>query len=428
MKTYILKLIKMLKTNFPDTVLGFAKWISLGAVMGAVIGLIGTGFHHCVEYATHFREDHSFIIWFLPIAGLAIVSFYSAVGYKNDRGTNLVLLAVRDNEKMGFNHTLSIFVSTIITHLFGGSSGREGAALQIGGSIGSQLGRTFRLDEDDKRILTMCGMSAAFAALFNTPVAAAFFAMEVISVGIFHYSAIVACVISAVVADGISKSFGSVPFSADVVFPEGNAEVYIKILLLIVLCSLLSIFFCISMGAVSIAYKKIKNSYIRAALGGLIVALLTFVVGTYDYNGAGSGVIERAFTEPANPEAFILKIAFTALTLCAGFKGGEIVPVFFVGATFGSFFADIAGLEYSLGAAIGMIALFCGVTNCPIASMLLSIELFGSEGVVFFAIACAVSYVLSGYRGLYSEQTILYSKTKTRFINQKIGDKKHQSK
>jgi H+/Cl- antiporter ClcA len=303
-----------------------------------------------------------------------------------------------------------IFVSTAITHLLGGSAGREGAALQIGGSIGSQLGRTFRLDEDDKRILTMCGMSAAFAALFNTPVAAAFFAMEVISVGIFHYSAIVACVISAVVADGISKSFGSAPFSADVVFPEGNAEVYIKILLLIVLCSLLSIFFCISMGAVSIAYKKIKNSYIRAALGGSIVALLTFVVGTYDYNGAGSGVIERAFTEPANPEAFILKIAFTALTLCAGFKGGEIVPSFFIGATLGCVISPLLGIDAGVGASVCMIALFCGVVNCPIASVFIATELFGAQGILFYTIACAVSYIMSGYFSLYKEQHFVYSK------------------
>lgn len=425
MRTYFLKLINIIRTKSLETVLGFVKWIILGGIMGVLLGLIGTGFYYCIESAARFRDDNKWIIWLLPIGGAAIVSFYSALGCRNDRGTNLVLLAVRDNEKMGLNHTLSIFVASVITHLFGGSSGREGAALQIGGSIGSQLGRTFRLDEDDKRILTMCGMSAAFSALFNTPIAAAFFAMEVISVGIFHYSAIVACVISAITANEISSHLGVTSLSAEVIFPESNVGVYIKVLIFTILCALLSILFCVVMGIVSIGYKKIRNNTVRVMTGGLIVALLTFLVGTYDYNGAGGGIIASAFTEPAKPEAFVLKIVFTALTLCAGFKGGEIVPVFFVGATFGSLFADIMGLDCSLGASIGMIALFCGVTNCPIASLLLSIELFGSEGLIFFALACAVSYMLSGYRGLYSEQTILYSKTKTRFINKKIGNKDH---
>lgn len=424
MNEYFLKIDDKIRKKYVAVVGSCLKWILLGSGMGLLLGAVGTLFYFCIESASYFRQQHSWIIWLLPLGGAAIALFYSAVGYRHDRGTNLVLLAVRDNEKMSIKHTVSIFVASVITHLFGGSSGREGAALQIGGSIGSQLGRTLRLDEDDKRILTMCGMSAAFSALFSTPIAAAFFAMEVISVGIFHYSAIVACVVSAVIANEFSSLFGVSSLKAEVIFPKSNVEAYLKIVLLAILCALLSNIFCTTMKYASLGYKKIKNHILRAVTGGIIVAFLTFLVGTHDYNGAGGDVIARAFTEPSRPEAFILKLIFTALTLCAGFKGGEIVPVFFVGATFGSVFADLIGMDCSVGASVGMIALFCGVTNCPIASILLSMELFGSEGIIFYAIACAIAFMLSGYQGLYSEQKILYSKVKTKYINKTIGDKK----
>lgn len=423
MNEYFLKLDNQIRKNYIEVIKGFFKWIILGFLMGIILGAVGTSFYYCIESATFFRENHSWIILFLPLAGAAIIYFYNAMGYPKDKGTNLVLLAVRDNEKMGLKHTVSIYVASVITHLFGGSSGREGAALQIGGSIGSQLGRILRLDEDDKRILTMSGMSAAFSALFGTPVAAAFFAMEVISIGIFHYSAIVACVISSLIANEFSNKFNVGTLKMSVVFPEHTAGVYIKIIVLAVLCALLSNVFCTVMKYTSKAYQKIKNQTLRAVIGGAIVASLTFIIGTFDYNGAGGGIITASFTEPAKPEAFALKLLFTALTLCAGFKGGEIVPVFFVGSTFGSVIADLSGLNCSLGASIGMISLFCGVTNCPIASLLLSLELFGSEGIAFYALSCSISYMLSGYQGLYSEQKILYSKLKTKYINKTIGDK-----
>lgn len=412
-----------IKKSYAPLYISFIKWLLMGAFMGIFIGLVGTAFYYSIETATDFRKSHSWIIWLLPIGGIAIVEFYNAMGYRHDKGTNLVLLAVRDNKKMGFKHTICIFVASVITHLFGGSSGREGAALQIGGSIASQFGRIFKLDEDDKRILTMCGMSAGFSALFGTPVTASFFAMEVVSIGIFHYSAIVPCIVSAVIAKEISAFFGVTDFELIVNVPDYTAENYIKVLLLAVLCALLSCLFCTSTKLASDLYKKIKNRNIRAFTGGLIVAVLTFLLGTYDYNGAGGEIIEKAFVEQAGAEVFLLKILFTVLTLCAGFKGGEIVPVFFIGSTFGSLISGIIGLDFSIGASIGMTALFCGVTNCPIASILLSLELFGSEGIVFYTIGCAIAYMLSGYQGLYSEQKILYSKRKTKFINKTIGGK-----
>lgn len=402
----------------------FAKWLAIGSVVGIVIGLAGTLFYYCSSAAEFFRSGHKWIVFLLPLAGAAIAYFYNAMNYSHDKGTNLVLLAVRDNKDMGIKHAACIFVASVITHLCGGSSGREGASLQIGAALGSQFGRSLRLDEDDRRILTMCGMSAMFAAVFGTPVTAAFFSMEVISVGIFYYSAIVPCVLSALIASYISSLFGASHLGVTVAVSDGTPENYLKTAVLGVLCAALSLVFCLAMTYSVKLFRKIKNHCIRAAVGGAVVVVLTLLVHTFDYNGTGGAMIVSAFGERPFALAFLIKLVFTVITLGSGFKGGEIFPVFFIGSCFGSWFSQFLGMDCSMGAAVCMAALFCGVTNCPIASILLCVELFGSKGIPFYVLACAVSYMLSGYRGLYSEQKILYSKTKTKYINKRIGDKK----
>lgn len=402
----------------------FVKWLVIGSVTGIVIGLTGTFFYYCSSGADIFRSSHTQMVFLLPIAGAAIAYIYDVMNYSHDKGTNLVLLAVRDNKEMGIRHAACIFAASVLTHLCGGSSGREGASLQIGAALGSQFGRALRLDEDDRRILTMCGMSAMFAAVFGTPVTAAFFSMEVISVGIFYYSAIVPCVLSALIASYISSIFGVSHLSVSVAVPDGTPENYLKTVALGVLCAALSLVFCLAMTYSVKLFRKIKNHCLRAAVGGAIIVVLTLLVRTYDYNGTGGVMIVSAFGERPFALAFLIKLVFTVITLGSGFKGGEIFPVFFIGSSFGSWFSQFIGMDCSMGAAVCMAALFCGVTNCPIASILLCVELFGSKGIPFYVLACAVSYMLSGYRGLYSEQKILYSKTKTRFINKKIGDKK----
>lgn len=402
----------------------FAKWLVIGSVSGIIIGLAGTLFYYCSSAAEFFRGGHTWIIFFLPLAGAAIAFFYNALNYSHDKGTNLVLLAVRDNKNMGIKHAACIFVASVLTHLCGGSSGREGASLQIGAALGSQFGRTMHLDEDDRRILTMCGMSAMFAAVFGTPVTAAFFSMEVISVGIFYYSAIVPCVLSALIASYISSLFGVSHLSLNVAVPEETPQNYLKAAVLGVLCAVLSLIFCLAMTYSVKLFRRIKNHCLRAAAGGAVIVVLTLLVRTYDYNGTGGAMIMSAFEERPFALAFLIKLIFTVITLGSGFKGGEIFPVFFIGASFGSVFSQLLDMDCSMGAAVCMAALFCGVTNCPIASILLCVELFGAEGITFCVLACAISYMLSGYRGLYSEQKILYSKTKTKYINKRIGDKK----
>lgn len=402
----------------------FLKWILIAILTGLLIGGVGTLFHILLDEATILRETYSWLILFLPLGGIVIAYCYKLCNMSNDRGTNLILLAVRDNKELTLKTTILIFGSTIITHLFGGSSGREGAALQIGGSISSQLGKILNLDEKDKRIITMCGMSAGFAALFGTPLTAAIFAMEVATVGVMHYSAMVPCLLSAIFASKVALFFGLEPQAFKILsVPQLTLSNIVEMGLIAILFSALSILFCFAMHQTSNYYKKFfPNTIIRIAVGGVIVVVLTYILGTHDYNGAGVDIIHQAFEGDVSPFAFILKIIFTALTLGAGFKGGEIVPSFFIGATFGNTISKFFKLNSSFCAGLGLIAVFSAVTNCPITSIFMSIELFGSEGLIFFAVICAISYMLSGYSGLYDEQRILYSKLKPLYIDKKIEE------
>ena len=267
--------------------------------------------------------------------------------------------------------------------------------------------------------MIMCGMSAAFSALFGTPMAAAIFPLEVVSVGIMHYSALVPCVISALVAHGLALHFQIAPPSFAILdIPEFGISSAVTVTVLAVLCALVSILFCISLHYSEAIYRKfIKNPYLRAAAGGCIIILLTLLVGNQDYNGTGVNIISKCFDGTVAPEAFLLKIIFTALTLGAGFKGGEIVPTFFIGASFGCLFGTLTGFSPTLCAAIGMAAIFCGVTNSPITSLLISFEMFGFAAMPFLLLAIAFSYMLSGYYGLYRSHKIMYSKFKTSYIN-----------
>lgn len=424
MKNYLLQLFNNMKKWVPEMFGGFIKWILLSLVTGAAVGLAASAFHVGLEKCADIRTTHPSIILMLPVAGLLIVGIYKLLKLTHDKGTNMVLIAVRDGESMTWKNTLSIFTGSILTHLTGGSAGREGAALQIGGSIGSQIGIWFRLNEQDHRLITMCGMSAGFSALFGTPAAAAFFSMEVISVGIMHYSAIIPCSAAALIGFKISSYFGVSPSVMNVKIDSLNWEIYIKASIIAILCGLLSIAFCFVLKNSARIYRYfVRNPYLRIFIGGLLVVILTFIYGTYDYNGAGSEVIAKAFETKAPFQQFILKLLFTALTLGAGFKGGEILPVFFVGSTFGSFIAPLLGLDCSLGAAIGLSCLFCGVTNCPITALFLCIELFGVKNLPIYLITCAIAYMFSGYAGLYSEQKILYSKLEPKFIDKKVGKK-----
>ena len=402
----------------------FFKWILLSLLVGTIAGAVGAAFAHCLTWATAFREAHFEIIFLLPLAGLAIVGIYHLMDMDNDGGTEFILASIRDTRHLHFRMLPLIFLSTVLTHLTGGSAGREGAALQIGGSIGHKLGCLLKLDDRDLHIITAAGMAAGFSALFGTPIGAAVFAMEVVSVGVMYYSAIIPCFLSAFLAKLVAGFFGiSSPALAVQGVPELSFLSLLSLLALGGLCALVAILFCGAMQLGGLCYSKLTSRrWVRAALGGLVVVLLTLLAGTTDYNGAGMDVIRRAVAGTVVPWAFLLKILFTVLTLRAGYKGGEIVPAFFIGATFGCVAGPLLGLSASFGAAAGMIAVFCGVTNCPLTSILLAYELFAGVGMAPMTLTIAAAYMLSGYCGLYHEQLIMYSKTKSRFIRQNAGE------
>lgn len=400
------------------------KWVVFSILSGLLIGAVGTLFYMAMAFVTNARLNHPWLIFLLPVGGLVIVGSYYLLHDQNDTGTNLVISAIHSGDHLPVRMAPLIFLSTLITHLFGGSAGREGAALQLGGSIGSGVGRLFRLDEKDKHVMIMCGMSAAFSSLFGTPLAAAIFSMEVVSVGIMHYSALVPCVIASLVAHGIATMAGAAPETFVIAqIPDFTVISAIRISVLAILCALVSILFCVTLHGAEHLYKKfLKNPFLRVFAGGCIVILLTLLVGDQTYNGAGMDFVARCMEEATvRPEAFLLKIIFTAATLCAGFKGGEIVPSFFAGAAFGCLFGNLTGFSPTLCTAVGMISVFCGVTNCPITSLLISFELFGYTGVPYFLLSVAFSYMLSGYFGLYHSQKIVYSKFKTNYINRKTS-------
>ena len=395
------------------------KWVIFAILVGSVVGLCGTAFYFGLSFVTVVREQNFWLIFLLPVGGLAIVGLYHLLHDEKDTGTNLVISAIHSGDKLPFVMAPLIFLSTLITHLLGGSAGREGAALQMGGSLGSAIGKIFRFDEKDKHVMIMCGMSAAFSALFGTPMAAAIFSMEMISVGVMHYSALVPCVISSLIANGVASKFDvkNEFFLIDEI-PKFNIITAIQISILAALCALLSIVFCILLHKTQDLYKKVfKNQYLRVFAGGCFVLAATLIVGSQTYNGTGMNIIDNCISGTVRPEAFILKMLFTALTLGAGYKGGEIVPSFCTGAAFGCLYGNLFGFSPTLCTAVGMTSVFCGVTNCPITSLLISFELFGYDGMPYFLLSIAFSYMFSGYFGLYHSQKIVYSKYKTNYIN-----------
>ncbi len=401
-----------------ENLIFFVKWVLLATGVGIITGMLGAGFYHCLMGATDFRQEHPILILGLPLGGLLIVFLYHVFGREHDRGTNTVIAAVRQEDTISWKMAPLIFIGTIITHFFGGSAGREGAALQMGGSIGNGIAKALKMDKKSITMMIMCGMSGMFAALFGTPMASAVFAMEMVSVGILYYAALVPCVVSSLVAAEVAKALGGHAEHFTVLnMPELTFTSTWKIVVLAMLCAGLSVVFCtVLQKSEKIIEGRIKSPYMRVVVAAVLIIVITALIGTDDYMGAGVHVIERAMTGEVRPEAFLLKMLLTALTLGAGFKGGEIVPTLFIGSTFGCVIGQLLGISPSLCAAVGMVALFCGVTNSPIASLLLSLEMFGMDVWPYMLLAVAISYMLSGYKSLYKSQKIVYSKMSPEFM------------
>lgn len=396
------------------------KWLILAIITGCIVGAISSGFAHTLTYVTNLRKEYTWLFYLLPVAGLCIVFLYDKLG-KKDGGTNQLFTAIKDRNEVSFRSAPLVFVGTVLTHLTGGSAGREGAALQLGGSIANQLGQWLPLDEEDRRVMVMCGMSAGFAALFGTPMAAAVFSLEVVCVGSMYYTALLPCMVASLVATGIAGKLGVHAEAFHVMeIPDFTLANGVKMGIVALICAVVSILFCLALKTVGELYGKyLKNKYVRILVAAALIVGITLLLGTSDYMGAGTDLIIKAVEEGESKSfAFLWKIILTAITMKAGFKGGEIVPSFCIGATLGCVLGGFLGLSPSICAAAGMIAVFCGVTNCPLASALIAFELFGFEGASFYVLAVAISYATSGYYSLYKVQTVEYSKYKFKKIEE----------
>ncbi len=422
------KCVERLQENVKKAAIGglaFLKWVLLAGIVGVAVGAVAVAFHWSIGTVTALRIMHPRLIWLLPLVGAAIPFVYKICGMEHDRGTNLMLTAVRDAEPIRFRTAPLIFLATVATHLAGGSAGREGAALQLGGSMAGWMGRKLKLDEKDERVLVMCGMAASFSALFGTPITAAIFAMEVVSVGVMYYAAFVPCLLASLGGFLLAHDLG---LHGLVGYNAGQAAVLtglsmLQTLLLGAMCAVVSMAFCEAMHlGHRLGERYISRPVLRGAVGGALVLALLYIVPEGElYSGAGDELIRKLLGSQTIWYAFLLKTLFTAVTLGAGFRGGEIVPCLCVGCAFGTWMGPLLGLPHAFAGALGMIGVFCGATNCPVTSIVLSYELFGGEGVVLYSLCCAVSYMLSGYFGLYSEQKIVYSKLRAERIDKKAG-------
>ncbi len=418
MKRVLLKYdenIQLLKRNVKFLV----KWSVAALAIGVCAGFIGSSFGKIISYATAFWHTNPYALYMLPAIGIVILLFGKLMKRDISKGTNLVIDAISQENQMNIRMAPNIFVSTILTHIGAGSSGKEGAALLIGGSFASWFSDIFKFNEHDKKIAVLSGMSACFAGLFGTPLAAAIFSIEVINVGVMYHAALIPCILSAYIGFYMQRIL--VHDAEHFIVTDAPALDFQTIFLVVImaaLIALISILFCYMMHKSQELYAKyLVNPYIRILVGGVIFVILTKLVGNMDYSGSGMGLIEDSFHGIVRHEAFILKMLFTAIVLGAGYKGGEIVPALAVGASFGASFGFLTGFPPEISAACGMIACFTGVTNCPIASMFMAVELFGIQGIHYYPIAIAVCFTMSGYHSLYSAQKFAYHKTKIKHID-----------
>lgn len=423
MKYFLKDFFKSIYNSSKKYGLSFLKWLVLGLAIGLIGGTVGTAFSKVIVFVTDLRTANGWLILLLPLGGLLSVTIYR-IFKVTGVGTNHVFESVRTEGKVPYLLAPAIFAGAAITHLFGGSAGREGAALQLGGSIASAFGSLLHLDKKTQHILTMCGMGAFFSALFGTPIGAGVFALEVVSVGHFCSAAIFPVIVSSVSAYGVASFLGVRPerfVIAEV--PALNYDSIWRVAVIALAGALVSIIFCKLLHFTERNIKRfIKNDYLRIAAGGVVLVGLTALVGSQEYNGGGIEIIGHIFeTGEVRYEAFLLKMLFTVVTISAGFKGGEIVPTFYIGATLGAAVGVSVGISPEIGAAVGMAAMFSGVTNCPLATVILSFELFQGQGFVFCAVAAVMSFMLSGNVGLYEGQRLVYSKLQEEVIDINAG-------
>lgn len=403
------------------------KWLGLGIPLGMLAGSACAFFLWSLEIATTTRLQHPLLLFFLPLAGLAIGVLYAAVGKSVEGGNNLIVDEIHEpGGGIPLRMVPLILISTIVTHLFGGSAGREGTAVQMGGGLASGIARLLpQLSRSDVRILLTAGISAGFGGVFGTPIAGTIFALEVLVIGCMHSTALIPCLIAGVAADQTCLAWGIGHTHYHIASTlGGNALLHRAPLSLAllgqvavagILFGLTSVLFAELVHGLNMVFKRtITRPVLQPFVGGVLVIMLVWLAGTRDYLGLGVSspdsqavtILSAFHAGGAHPWSWLVKIVFTAVTLSTGFKGGEVTPLFFIGAALGNTLAVLMGAPVDLFAALGFLAVFAGATNTPLACMMMGIELFGSEYAVYFATACSLAYLFSGHTGIYLSQRI----------------------
>ena len=384
------------------------KWSLLGSSVGVLAGAASALFLWLLGICSQTFLHYPHLIFGLPIAGVAIVFVYSRFGSDVTGGNNLLLEQIHEpGNGIPIKMAPLILFTTVTTHLFGGSAGREGTAVQMGGALADLAVKPLRLSAEDRKIILMTGISAGFGAVFGTPLAGAIFGIEVRTIGRIRYDALLPCLVGSLVGDLVCRSLG-IRHHAYIVNDQFAASPISLVLLVVfgLICAAASAGFVESTHFVQHAFSTLRLAkYGKPIIGGLVVIGLSFIVGNRDYNGLSLPLLERTFTTEDIPiYAFALKILFTAITLGTGFKGGEVTPLFVIGATLGHAFAQITGQPAAVFSGLGFAAVFAGAANTPIACTLMGIELFGGHLAVPLTICCVLAYLASGHRGIYVSQ------------------------